>query len=443
MRILSISVTGLFGRFNHTIELSQKERISVVHGPNGYGKSAILALVHAMFSRKPDVLRATRFDQLRIGLEDNIVMELTRESTEVTSLSGQRNIRLFYTLYVPGHDRVIFEAKPDFFGLERWYDPRQTQPGSGAVRETPTPWPPGAGPALGADPRDHEGGVPRAGAVPHVHHHIGDARQSHHGPQAARTSSAAALGEHQRSRTRERRTAHVCRRRGLVCEEIRTALRDAQLQYSRMALSQESSFPARAMEALKSDDAPSDEQLAESLQNLESRRQQLAALGLLPIHAESEKPDVSGGDANTRKLLALHAQDADEKLRVFDTLADKVIVLENIVDKRFPFKHLRIDAEQGFVFESDDGEEVAPTLLSAGERHQLLLLYQCLFKQSAGSLLLIDDPELSLHSSWHAEFLKDMEEVVAVADIDVLMATHSQAMIEACGDRATELKAPA
>jgi predicted ATP-binding protein involved in virulence len=38
MRIQQISVNGLFGIFDHVIPLNMDERITIIHGPNGFEK---------------------------------------------------------------------------------------------------------------------------------------------------------------------------------------------------------------------------------------------------------------------------------------------------------------------------------------------------------------------------------------------------------------------
>ncbi len=46
MRIQQISVNGLFGIFDHVISLNVDERITIIHGPNVFGKTAILRMLN-------------------------------------------------------------------------------------------------------------------------------------------------------------------------------------------------------------------------------------------------------------------------------------------------------------------------------------------------------------------------------------------------------------
>jgi len=63
--------------------------------------------------------------------------------------------------------------------------------------------------------------------------------------------------------------------------------------------------------------------------------------------------------------------------------------------------------------------------LFSGEQHELVLHYDLLFRVRPNTLVLIDEPELSLHVAWQKRFLPDLLEIVAAAEFDVLVATHS------------------
>jgi predicted ATP-binding protein involved in virulence len=65
MRIRRISVAKLFGRFDYNIPLN-KEGITIIHGPNGYGKTTLLRIVHSLLSRDYDLLYNSPFKELRI-----------------------------------------------------------------------------------------------------------------------------------------------------------------------------------------------------------------------------------------------------------------------------------------------------------------------------------------------------------------------------------------
>jgi predicted ATP-binding protein involved in virulence len=101
---------------------------------------------------------------------------------------------------------------------------------------------------------------------------------------------------------------------------------------------------------------------------------------------------------------------------------------------------LEINKKEGFFFVTDNGDRLSPSDLSSGEQHELIMLYELLFKAEAGSLILIDEPEISLHVGWQSQFLQELLEITKLADIDVLMATHSPDIIQDRWDLTVELK---
>lgn len=87
---------------------------------------------------------------------------------------------------------------------------------------------------------------------------------------------------------------------------------------------------------------------------------------------------------------------------------------------------------QGLTARTSSGARLELDTLSSGEQHELVLLYDLLFKVSPNALILIDEPELSLHISWQKRFLDDLLQIVQISSCDVLLATHS---IFIAGDR--------
>lgn len=147
-------------------------------------------------------------------------------------------------------------------------------------------------------------------------------------------------------------------------------------------------------------------------------------------------------DDKTNFILSVYIEDVEKKLAVFDELADKIGLLTRIINKRFSYKQVTIDKDQGFVFTNSKSVTLSPTDLSSGEQHELVLLYELLFKVKPHSLILIDEPELSLHVAWQMDFLSDLQEVTKLSVMDILIATHSPQIINDRWDLTVRLKGP-
>ena len=58
-----------------------------------------------------------------------------------------------------------------------------------------------------------------------------------------------------------------------------------------------------------------------------------------------------------------------------------------------------------------------------------MLCFELLFKTYPGNLVMIDEPEISLHVEWQESFLSDLEKMADLARFDSLIATHSPIVI--------------
>jgi predicted ATPase len=185
-------------------------------------------------------------------------------------------------------------------------------------------------------------------------------------------------------------------------------------------------------------------ELTQRLQELEIRRQRIIAAGLLA--PEENSTPIFGPqkteDETKKSILSLFAQDIEKKLEVFDAITAKVELFKELVNKRFAYKKLDIERQAGFRFQTSAGKQLLPTDLSSGEQHELVLLYELLFKTKQNALILIDEPELSLHVAWQVEFLNDLARVIKLSSFDVILATHSPQIINDQFDLAVELKGP-
>jgi predicted ATP-binding protein involved in virulence len=233
-------------------------------------------------------------------------------------------------------------------------------------------------------------------------------------------------------------------------EEIAKLIQSKLAEYGATSQSLDRTFPARVMQQQAAPEV-TDEELRKKLDNLEKTRSQLIEVGLLD---KDENPNFQIQsqpiDASTRNILSVYIEDVEKKLGVFKEIASKIDLLRRIINSKFSYsyKEISFNKEKGFVFKTlyhptaATGETLSPTDLSSGEQHELVLLYELLFKVQKNSLVLIDEPELSLHVGWQAQFLKDLQDITKLADLDILMATHSPDIIQDRWDLTVELKGP-
>jgi predicted ATP-binding protein involved in virulence len=215
----------------------------------------------------------------------------------------------------------------------------------------------------------------------------------------------------------------------LLAERIRAVLE----QYAERSQSLDQSFPSRLLNEFQTDkhSVVSDEYLNKLLMDLDTKRFRLREAGLL----EKEEPLVTLPNqvkGDVKRVLGLYLNDVEDKLSTFDQILNRIELFREILREHFSYKRLLISKDQGFHFSTSQGSILSAAKLSSGEQHMLILLYELLFADDDDSLILIDEPEISLHISWQLSFLNDLEKIAAINHNDILLATHSPQII---GDR--------
>lgn len=202
--------------------------------------------------------------------------------------------------------------------------------------------------------------------------------------------------------------------------------------YGRQSQTLDQSFPQRLITA--EEKMPVDE-LARQISDLEKKTADLKNIGILeetqahPIHVET----LENIDSTQERVMTLYVHDTTAKLAKLDALRDRSRLLLEKMNQKYRRKNIRVHREHGLVAVNNEGQRLELDCLSSGEQHELVLYYDLLFRVPSNTIVLIDEPELSLHVAWQKKFLPDLLEIVALSNFDTLIATHSPYII---GDRA-------
>ena len=449
MRIKQISVEGLFGTFNHVIPLNREERITIIHGPNGYGKTAVMRMLNSLFSTRYSELRRTPFKEFRVDFEDNNFLCVTKKDGMFAEDNEKRvDISLSLEYHIKGSSNKSFVIevgynKIDFplnfiereisgierIGTQQWY-------------YKPT-----------AETLTLEDVIDRFSLdLPKERN-----RQEPAWWQEIRENVSIFFIETQRiinisslSKKREIVSRHIVPEPAVVTlsEELSNSIQTKLGEYARLSQSLDRTFPERLIKRIKEASSNHNSNhnidiashtLKSRLSDLENLRQQLQSVGLLE-ESNTAFHITTDLEETTNEVLSVYIEDVEQKLSVFDKIAKQLELFKKIINERFEFKQISIDREKGFVFKTNDGKILSPTNLSSGEQNELILLYTLLFRVQADSLILIDEPEISLHISWQQTFLRDLSEIVKLTELDILIATHSPSIIHDRWDLTVELK---
>ena len=450
MNIERITVDGLFNRFNHDLVFNPDEHITIMIGPNGYGKTAILRIIDTLFNKSPQGLTAFPFARLKVDFDDGTALTVDAQSEE--HKNGQEPNRTLTMRLLEGE--LVKEKHPiepvsnleeygidvsefdsilpflDRIAPDEWINLQtdevlasrdiidkhwqQLLPQLPNLSQLTPEW---LQPIRNANPVhfiDTERLV------------VNTTRQPIH--------RYARYGRYRSERVRMDRT--VTR----YSQELARLIKETLTEYGNLSQSLDRTFPIRLVDQPEIHES-AEHELKKELISIENKRKLLTEAGLL-VSSEEERqwPGLEDVDDSKLGVLAVYAQDTKQKLAVFDDLYRRVDTLKRIINSRLSYKEFDVGFEGFHVFTND--AELNLEMLSSGEQHELVLLYDLLFTVKPDSLILIDEPELSLHVAWQRHILQDLNEIAILSDFRMLLATHSPTIIGDRWDLVAELTGP-
>ena len=441
-------VDGLYGEFNHRVELHPEWPFAIVYGPNGVGKTRFFGAIFALGRLKARTLARAPLDSVGIRYSDGAC--LTVERTE-----GLEGVRLKFTLSGGGRsDPDVWNWPPSLEELDRQevmamrrersrlLGPRWRDLGDGTWenRADETILTDAEVEAITGQNLDEL----QENLPPEVFSEFVEKRPVYF-IETQRLlvggSRRNAAQRHPSNRYRPESGTGPSREDTVssYADDLRRRLNSALVENSRRSQELDRTFPTRLLQEDLQRSVAEENTIRKRHADQDDKRRRLAELGLTPDLPTVGLPDVKL-DALKLSVLSLYLDDSEAKLRSFDDVLAKSDLLKSIVNRRFLRKSLEVNAEQGLVVVPDSGSgPLDPAKLSSGEKHELIMFYDMIFSASEGTLVLIDEPEISLHVSWQRQFLKDIEMVAELTGIRVLIATHSPQIIGSHRDRTTEL----
>ncbi|WP_157508862.1 AAA family ATPase [Luteipulveratus halotolerans] len=440
-----VRITGLLGEFEHEFEFPQNWSFVILHGPNGVGKTKLLQLIRATIDADPSTISSIPFEAADMSFSDGTTISVARSGqaalpelesdydlvlAPITArmTRGGRTIDEWRPApleprNLAGFSRQISMEYPFLTRIERglWRDIRYDRLYD--TRALVSRYP-GLKRFLREDQSDLGDGGER------IRNYLATMRVH--------------LIETQRLLLAEPSDRSNAIDRGLIprvetfAEDLTKRLSIALAHNSRTSQKLDRSFPRRLLQVQEGDIQVTEETIRRRYEEQSNQRTKLANIGVLdgaedlPLPTRELQPW-------ERRVLWNYLEDTSEKLRTFDELLGKVELLMEIVNSRFINKELRIDPAVGFQFITRRGTKLRPDQLSSGEQHELVLVYDLLFNAARGSLVLIDEPEISLHVAWQQKFLDDLSRIADLTSVRFVVATHSPQIIHKWWERAVGL----
>lgn len=436
MKLEKVEIVNLFNMFTHEIKLNQEERITIITAPNGFGKTIALKCIHGLFNKKLSFFMKLKFEKIIYTFDNNIKVEIDKTRVRLQEDEDEETFveRLNFLYY----ENSLITSSFEYPSKKMMSMAKRSIPLNRIEDYLPSYYR-----RIDREEWVNEN-TKEVLSLDEVLYKFNDVlpdrylnRLSIRFPEEFNeviNSLEVYLIQEQRLVLREPISDHHMRREVVITDtiekyarELSRLIKDKIDNYAEITQTLDSSFPKRLFQ--QNNIKCTTEELKDRLDALQEKRQKLSEYGLLKADEDSLFSEENIKESDT-KVLSLYISDNEKKLEVYDSLIDRIDTFTRILnERRFTFKEIGIDKDKGFLFKSIQDEELSLTELSSGEQHEVVLLFELLFKAKENSLVLIDEPEISLHVVWQMAFLEDIKDIINLQKIDVVIATHSPQII--------------
>lgn len=410
--IKRLDVKGLYGFYDYSIDCATGEHVKILTGPNGYGKTTLLQMIHHLLgadfwyfytipflSFELELANGRRFllKKLKEAEDSEVAQASMSNPLQVTYLEGEKQIEQYELL----HNYI------DYLKLKVKWDQLQTQ--------------------LFAN------GMSWEDFLKQYYHANEDQYLQQKGPN---TLMALQVGHASLSIARLTQ-GHVdtlmpngmpFKRYVASTVEVNNHLRNEDFRaaiasYNEVSQKLDASYIKRLMDMKP--EQPQDAQSQKNrLKELRERTFGMAKYGLTKTDEMIDSIPEQYSDT-----VELYIRDTQKKLDALQPFYEKLRLFDELINSRALAHKKMILSPNGIVLKDENNVDVPLNGLSSGEQHLLILFYHLIFQAKPGSVIFIDEPEMSMHPAWLERMLSDFKTVAQMNEFQIIFATHSVAFI--------------
>lgn len=413
-RMLGIQFEKLFGRFDYDI-IFNSEGLTIITGPNGYGKSTILKSIEAISKEFIGLMFFMELDfrKITISFENNRNIIIEKVDGKLTI----NNIVIQEKVFQNGFEDIL-DRKPYFSRIDEntWLDRRR------GTRITLNDY---IGDLYMKEMRNLEGNEIKVlskellDLLKNMKQLVGEIY----------FIKEQRLIRENRNRYDEQEVVDVIDE---LPKRFRELMSSVQQDYSTVANKLDSTYPNRLFET--------EEGIAES--DYKIKMQEMAfkfeTLSKYDLSTMQEPVNFIFKEEHA-KALKVYFDDFEVKYQVYEDFINKLDLYTDIINHRLSFKSMKISKEFGISVIDENNKRLKLTQLSSGEKQEIVLFYDLIFGTKKDVLLLIDEPEISLHITWLKKFMDDLLRIINYKGFNVVVATHSPQIINNHWDRQIDL----
>ena len=208
-------------------------------------------------------------------------------------------------------------------------------------------------------------------------------------------------------------------------QKFKEKINEVSTRYSSVANKLDSTYPNRLFETKK---GITKDKYKERIQLINEKFTKLKKYSIYDVQGLKVSKNIFDNELSI--ALKIYLDDFETKYRVFDEFIEELDLFTDIINNRLRFKEIKISREEGIVVHKKGTDEILRLdQLSSGEKQEIILFYELIFESEKSNHLLIDEPEISLHIEWQLNFLNDLLKIVDKKQFKVTVATHSPQII--------------
>lgn len=424
MQFKYIHIRNLFGLYNYNIEFFHEDenKLTILTGPNGYGKTTVLTILDCLSAKSLYYFYLLKYEMIEIGLSDGTCLLIDQtfsdekvENKDRVSDTKQASVKevrfswlnkdgttLCHFLY---NDDVIREARRNVgyhygFILDGWEEDENKIEDKNLLKNK----------------RFNE----------YIAHKMGQdifLMQL----ESLRTKFIHANRIYNEA-NEENNVLPIQKIRQKLQKELSLAYQNYLQQSQRI----DSQFIKRVISKDKS--VISEEAYNQLAQQVARKRDELFYFRL------TDNIAIPAYDKEDSFILYNYIKGLGEKYANYGNWTEKLNLFNKLLKtKRFAQKNITFSPQHGFQIISANGDILDESLLSSGEQNEIILLFLLIFEVSDNSVLLIDEPENSLHVVWQQNFLDDILEIARIKNLQVIVSTHSISIVSRGQENAIDL----
>lgn len=410
--IKRLDVKGLYGFYDYSIDCATGEHVKILTGPNGYGKTTLLQMIHHLLgadfwyfytipflSFELELANGRRFilKKLKEAKDSEVVQASMSNPLQVTYFEGEKQIEQYQIV----HNYI------DYLKLKVNWDQLQNQL--------------------------FVSGMSWEDFLKQYYHANEDQYLQQKGPN---TLMALQVGHASLSIARLTQ-GHVdtlmpngmpFKRYVASTVEVNNHLRNEDFRaaiasYNEVSQKLDASYIKRLMDMKP--EPPQDAQSQKNrLKELRERTLGMAKYGLTKTDEMIDSIPEQYSDT-----VELYIRDTQKKLDALQPFYEKLRLFDELINSRALAHKKMILSPNGIVLKDENNVDVPLNGLSSGEQHLLILFYHLIFQAKPGSVIFIDEPEMSMHPAWLERMLSDFKTVAQMNEFQIIFATHSVAFI--------------